>query len=261
RELWFGRDKKAVKGYANGMFTEHAIDFIRRHKGRPFFLYLPYIATHFHIQAPPEDVAEHKGKFKEQDGKSPINATYAAMVTRLDKEVGKVLKTLDDLKLAGDTLVVFSSDHGATFEAGNKGASAFHDSNRPFRGQKRTLWEGGIRVPGVVRWPGQVPAGKVSQEVMHMTDVFPTFLSAARARPDPAWKVTGHDMLGVWRGKEKAPDRPLFWEWRTEGYNQLAAMRGDWKLVVTGTAPPELFHVVSDPAERRNRTAERKQLA
>jgi arylsulfatase A-like enzyme len=261
RELWFGRAKKPVNGYANGMFTEHGIDFIKRHKGKPFFLYLPYIATHFHIQAPPEDVAEHKGKFKELDANNPVNATYAAMVTRLDREVGKVLGTLDDLKLAENTLIVFSSDHGATFEAGNKGASAFHDSNRPFRGQKRTLWEGGIRVPGVVRWPGQVPAGKVSQEVMHMTDVFPTFLAAAGAKLDPAWKVTGHDMLAVWRGKAKAPDRTLFWEWRAEGYNQLAAMRGDWKLVVTGTAPPELFDVMTDPAERRNRAAERKALA
>jgi arylsulfatase A-like enzyme len=260
KELWFGRQKKPVKGYANALFTEHAIDFVKRHKSKPFFLYLPYIATHFHIQAPPEDVAEHRGKFKEKDPKDPINATYAAMVTRLDREVGKLLKTLDDLKLADNTLIVFSSDHGATFEAGNKGASAYHDSNRPFRGQKRTLWEGGIRVAGVARWPGQVPAGKVSHDVMHMTDVFPTFLAATGAKPDPAWKVTGHNMLDVWRGQEKAPARTLFWEWRAEGYHQLAAMRGDLKLVLTGTNPPELFDVVNDPAERRNRAAEHKAL-
>src|SRR5262245_35185937 len=232
KELWFGREMKPVEGYANGMFTDRAVEFVRRHSDRPFFLYLPYIATHFHIQAPPEDVAEHKGKFPEKDLEKPLNATYAAMVTRLDKEVGRLMKELDDQKLTGDTIVIFSSDHGATFESGNQGTSAFHDSNRPFRGQKRTLWEGGIRVPGVIRWPGRVPEGKVSGELVHNIDVLPTLLAAVGAKPDAAWKVDGSDLLSVWQGKEKGPDRTLFWEWRSEGYHQLAAMRGDLKLVI-----------------------------
>lgn len=261
KELWSGREKKPVKGYSNTMFTDQALDFIQRHKDKPFFLYLPYIATHFHIQAPPQDVAEHLGKFKENDPKDPANATYAAMVTRLDKEIGRILRVLDDLRLTGETIVVFSSDHGATFEKGNKGASAYHDSNRPFRGQKRTLWEGGIRVPGAVRWPGHVPAGKVSQDIVHMIDVFPTFLDAAGAKPEDAWKVDGRDLLAVWEGKEKAPERTLFWEWRTEGSRQLAAMRGDLKLVITGTNAPELFDVVNDPAERRSIIAQHPELA
>ncbi len=261
KELWFGREKKPVEGYANGMFTDRSIDFIKRHKDKPFFLYVPYIATHFHIQAPAEDVAEHKGKFKEKDPKEPLNATYAAMVTRLDKEVGRLVKALDDLGLAEHTVVVFSSDHGATFESGNKGTSAFHDSNRPFRGQKRTLWEGGIRVPGLVRWTGKVPAGKVSNEIVHMTDVFPTFLAAAGLEPEPAWKVDGRNLLPVWLGKEKGPERTLFWEWRVEGYYQLAAMRGDLKLVITGTNRPELFNVETDPGERRSVYFEHEALA
>jgi arylsulfatase A-like enzyme len=260
KELWFGRQRKPVSGYANTLFTDRAVDFIGRHKDRPFFLYLPYIATHFHIQAPPEDIAEHRGKFAEKDPNNPVNATYAAMVTRLDKEVGRVLQALDELKLADDTLVLFSSDHGATFEKGNQGASAYHDSNRPFRGQKRTLWEGGVRVPGVVRWPGHVPAGKVSQEIFHNIDMLPTVLAAAGATPEATWKVDGRDMRTVWEGKVKAPKRTLYWEWRAEGYNQLAAMRGDLKLVVTGTAPPELFNVVTDPGERRNVAAEYPEL-
>jgi arylsulfatase A-like enzyme len=260
KELWFGRQRKPVTGYANTLFTDRAVDFIGRHRDRPFFLYLPYIATHFHIQAPPEDVAEHRGKFAEKDPNKPVNATYAAMVTRLDKEVGRVLKALDEHKLADDTLVLFSSDHGATFEKGNQGASAYHDSNRPFRGQKRTLWEGGIRVPGVARWPGRVPAGKVSQDVVQNIDVLPTILAAAGAKPDVAWKVDGRDALAVWEGKAKAPSRTLYWDWRAEGYNQLAAMRGDMKLVVIGTAPPELFNVVTDPGERRNVAAEYPEL-
>ena len=261
KELWFGREKKPVNGYANILFTDQAVAFLKTNKDRPFFLYLPYIATHFYIQAPPEDVAEFKGKFAEKDPAKPVNATYAAMVTRLDKEVGRVLKTLDNLGLADNTIVVFSSDHGATFEAGNGGASAYHDSNRPFRGQKRTLWEGGIRVPGLVRWPGKVPAGKESHEVFHNTDLFPTLLGAAGIKPDAELKLDGRDMLSVWEGKEKAPERTLFWEWRVEGYNQIAAMRGDFKLVITHGDRPELFNVEADVGERRNVIAEHPELA
>jgi arylsulfatase A-like enzyme len=261
RELWSGRQKKPVTGYAATLFTDRAADFVRRHRDGPFLLYLAYTIPHFHIEAPAEDVAALRGKFPEKDPARPANATYAAMVTRLDREVGRFLAALDELGLRGRTLVVFSSDHGATFEAGNRGASAFHDSNRPFRGQKRTLWEGGVRVPGLVSWPGRVPAGKVSDEVVHMTDVFPSLLAAAGAQPEAAWGVDGRNLLPVWEGKEKAPRRTLFWEWRAEGYYQLAAMRGDYKLVLTGNQPAELFDVVRDAAERRSVAAEHPELA
>lgn len=261
KELWFGREQKAVTGHAETLAANHAIDFLKRHKDRPFFLYVPFITPHFHIEAPAEDVAEFRGKFQEKDPKQPLNATYAAMITRLDKEIGRILAALDELKLSEHTLVVFTSDHGATFEVGNKGTSAFHDSNYPFRGQKRTLWEGGIRVPGLVRWPGKVPAGKISEEVIHMTDIFPTFLAAARMSPEPAWKVTGMNLLEVWQGKSTIPPRTLFWEWRAEGYQQLACMRGNLKLVLTGNNPPEMFDVVKDPGERRSVLFEHKELA
>jgi arylsulfatase A-like enzyme len=261
RELWSGRKKVPVSGYAGTLFTDRAVDFVRRHRDGPFFLYLAYTIPHFHIEAPPEDVAPYLGKFAEKDPALPVNATYAAMVTRLDQEVGRVLATLDDLGLRRRTLVVFSSDHGATFESGNRGASAFHDSNRPFRGQKRTLWEGGVRVPGVACWPGRVPAGKSSDEIVHMTYVFPSFLAAAGAEPEASWRVDGRNVLPVWEGKAIAPVRTLFWEWRAEGHYQLAAMEGNYKLVVTGGQPPELFDVVSDPAERRSLRDEYPELA
>lgn len=259
KELWDGREKKPVTGYANILFTDHAVDFLKRQKDKPFFLYVPYTLTHFRIEAPEEDVAPFIGKFKEKKADEPLNATYAAMVTRLDKEVGRVLAALDELKLTDNTLVLFTSDHGATFEAGNKGTSAYHNSNGPFRGQKRTLWEGGVRVPGIVRWPGQVPAGKTSDEIVHMTDVFPTLLTAAQW-PEPALKLDGHNLLNVWRGTARSPPRTLFWEWRVEGYNQVAAMRGDLKLVITGNTSPELYDVVNDPGEMRSLHAEHPKL-
>ncbi len=250
--LWDGRQEVAVRGYADTLFATRAVDFIHRHRKTPFFLYVPFINTHFNIDAPPEDVARHRGRFPEDAEDKPVRATYAAMAERLDTEIGRVLDAIDDLGLARRTLVVFTSDHGATFEAGNRGASAFHDSNRPFRGQKRNLWEGGIRVPGVVRWPGRTPAGKHSDQPVHMADVFPTCLAAAGGSPDPAWMVDGANILAHWSGKGDVPERALFWEWRSEGYNQLATMRGRMKLIVTGNTPPELFDVEDDPGERRS---------
>lgn len=293
KELYFGREKKPVKGYSATLIADQAIDFLKRNKQEPFFLYVPFIEPHLLIEAPEEDVKEFEGKFtdadaplgasemlkakvlqgsfhrflealakdKDRDTRSHVRRAYAAMISRLDKEVGRILKALDDLKLSENTIVVFTSDHGATFEVGNLGASAYHDSNYPLRGQKRNLWEGGIRVPAVVRWPGKVPADKRSDEVVHMTDVLPTFLSAAGAKPEKEWKVTGADLLEVWKGKAKSPERTLFWEWRAEGYNQLAAMKGDKKLVVSGTAPAEMFDVARDPGERRNVINEHRDLA
>jgi arylsulfatase A len=293
KELYFGREKKPVKGYTATLFADQAIDFLKRNKEKPFFLYVPFTEPHLLIEAPDEDVKEFDGKFtdrdaplgasamlkakvlqgsfhrylealskdKSKDTKAHVRRAYAAMITRMDREVGRILKALDELKLSENTIVVFSSDHGATFEVGNLGASAYHDSNAPFRGQKRNLWEGGMRVPAVVRWPGKVPAGKRSNEIVHNTDVFPTFLGAAGAKPEDEWKVTGANLLDVWKGKAKAPERTLFWEWRVEGYNQLAAMRGDKKLVVSGGSAAELFDVVRDPAERRNVIAENRELA
>ncbi|WP_422927419.1 sulfatase-like hydrolase/transferase [Singulisphaera sp. PoT] len=260
-ELWHGRELKPVSGHSDDLFADRTIDFIKRHKGERFFAYVPFINSHFNIEAPADEIELHKGKFPELDPERPLRATYAAMVTRLDKNIGRILAALDEQGLAENTLVVFASDHGATFEAGNLGTSSFHDSNKPFRGQKRTLWEGGLRVPALARWPGHIPNGKVSNEVMHMTDVFPTLLAAAGGTPDPAWHVDGISLLPAWIGQGKVPDRTLFWEWRSEGSNQVAAMRGNHKVVITGNGRAEFFDVENDPAERRNTFAESPELA
>jgi arylsulfatase A-like enzyme len=133
-----------------------------------------------------------------------------------------------------------------------KGTTVYFDSNRPFRGQKRTLWEGGIRVPAVVRWPGKVPAKGDTHEIVHMTDVFPTLLAAAGGQVDPKWKLDGQNMLDAWCGRAQAPaDRTLFWDWRESGDVYYAAMKGDLKIVVAGGNNPELYDVESDPSERR----------
>jgi arylsulfatase A len=257
-ELWEGREKKPVDGHADDLFADRGVAFIEERRDGPFFLYLPFISAHFNIEAPDDEVARHRGKFREDNADAPLNATYAAMVTRFDRNVGRVLAALDEGKLADHTLVIFASDHGATFESGNQGTSDFHDSNAPFRGQKRTLWEGGIRVPACARWPGHIKAGSASDEVMMTIDLLPTILAAAGGE---AKGVDGVDLLPAWTGTGHVPERTVFWEWRSEGSDQLAAMRGDLKLTITDGGKPELFDVARDPAERRNLAARKPEVA
>lgn len=258
--LWNGRRRVPSSGYIDDLITDRAVEFAGRNKEKPFFLYLAYVATHFGIAAPADEVALHEGKFSETDSSLPLNATYAAMVTRLDRNIGRLVETLDSLDLSRLTLIVFTSDHGATFESGNQGTSAALDSNRPFRGHKRTLWEGGIRVPALAYWPGRLEPGAVTHDPIELTDLLPTFVSAAGGQVDPAWHVDGIDLLENWAGKAPVSDRTLFWEWRGEGADQLAAMRGRFKLVVTHGGKPELYDVVGDPAERRDISAEHPDL-
>ena len=254
-KLWQGRNRVPVTGYIDDLVTDHGIDFISRHRSTPFFLYLAYVAPHFAIDAPTDEVERHQGKLAEADPTRPVNARYAAMITRLDRNIGRLVETLERLQLSQDTLIFFTSDNGATFEFGNQGASVALDSNRPLRGQKRTLWEGGIRVPGLVCWPSKIPGGQVSQVNVHLADILPTLVSAAGGTVDPSWHVDGENLLPVWTGGATPPDRTLFWEWQSEGANQLAALRGDFKLIKTGGARAELYDVAADPAERRDLSA------
>ena len=260
-QLVEGREMKPSKGYADELFTNHAIDFVTRKKDQPFFLYLAYNTPHGPIEAPEEDTAPFIGKFTEKDAAHPYNAMYAASITRQDKEIGRLLKTLDDLKLADNTLIIYTSDNGATFETIAKSATAYHDSNRPLRGQKRNLWEGGIREPAVVRWPTHVPAGKESQEIIHMIDVFPTICAATGAKVDPAWHVDGVNVLDALQAKANIPERTLFWEWRYSGDTYFAAMRGNLKLVIVSNNKPELFDIERDPAERINVIVDNRPIA
>ncbi len=259
-KLWNGRREVSVTGYIDDLITDRGIDFVRRNTNRPFFMYLAYVATHFHVAAPQDEIALHKGKFEEVDAEVPLKATYAAMVTRIDRNIGRILETIRQLDRSRETLIVFTSDHGATFESGNGGTSAALDSNRPFRGQKRTLWEGGVRVPGLVCWPGRIPAGTTGDEIVQLIDLLPTFVAAADGHVEPAWRVDGINLLDVWTGKAVAPDRTIFWEWQSERADQIAAMRGKFKLVASGGGKSELYDVVADPAERRDISAEHPEL-
>jgi arylsulfatase A len=230
--FWFGHDKKPVNGFSADLLSDYGSAFIRRNRGNPFFLYLPFVEPHLKLEAPPADVARLRKTVKDDDPAHPYNATYAAMIERFDAAVGRVLDTLKAQGLERNTIVIVSSDNGATFESGNSGASADLDSNFPLRGGKRTVWEGGARMPTAIRWPGHIPAGRISQDVLSHLDILPTLVTAAGGTPDPALKLDGVNELAVWEGKAKPAPRTLFWEYRNESRYGVAAMSGDWKLVV-----------------------------
>lgn len=230
--LWFGHEKRPVSGFSADLLAGYGADFVKRNKNNPFLLYLAFIEPHLKLEAPAADIARLHKTIPEYDPSRPYNATYAAMIERFDKAVGHFLDALKASGEADNTIVVLTSDHGATFESGNLGAAADLDSNRPFRGGKRSVFEGGARVPAVIRWPGHIPARRVSQDVLDQIDILPTFMAAAGGKPDPAWHVDGANELAAWEGKAKPAPRTLFWEYRNEGWYNMAAMSGDWKLVV-----------------------------
>jgi N-acetylgalactosamine-6-sulfatase len=182
---------------------------------------------------------------------------YHATVFDLDQQVGRLLQRLDDWNLTGNTLVVFSSDNGPEdIHISNAGHSAF-GSPGPFRGRKRSLYEGGIRVPLIVRYPGQAPAGAVDQRtVVTAVDFLPTCCRAAGIDPPAGWRLDGEDM------NEAHPRaKPICWEWRFNiaGYPvnrspMLATREGDWKLLMNpDRSRVELYDIPNDPGEMSNR--------
>ncbi len=259
KKLWRGKQEVPVEGYSCDLLAREASRFIARNRAYPFLLYVPFIEPHFWVEAPAENMAKFRGKFPESDAAKPVNAAYGAMIERLDAAIGRIFDAIRNAGLDEDTMVVFSSDNGATFEQRTYGAPAFHDSNGPFRGQKRSLEEGGIRVPAFVRWPGRVPAGRRSDTPVHMTDVMPTMLAAAGISPGAGWKLDGHNLLEHFAGKAAPPERTLFWEFQVEGYQMKAAMRGDWKYLDIG-GNQFFYNLRDDPSERRTRQAEQPAL-
>jgi arylsulfatase A-like enzyme len=226
-----------VKGYSTDLITARAVAFIDRSAGRPFFLYLAYNAVHWPFQAPdrPADVRDKKtwtvGTRKD----------YAAMLERLDAGVGKVLAALDRHGVAKDTLVIFTNDNGGERLS----------DNGPFFHHKGTLWEGGIRVPCLLRWPGRLPAGKVSRQPAISMDLTATVLAAGGVRPPGGRKLDGIDLLPLLKG-ERLQERTFFWRIGRPGRQQRAVRHGDWKLVRDGGIE-QLFNLAEDPGERKDR--------
>ncbi len=241
--IWRNREKVMLPGNADGkqeeythdMFTDFALDFVRRHRGERFFLYVPYCIPHDRYELP------GLGPYAELPWDENDRA-YAAMVTRMDRDVGRMMALLDELGLAENTLVFFCSDNGAAHRWKRFGSSG------PLRGKKRDMYEGGIRTPMVVRWPGKVPAGKVDDRPWYFADVLPTLAEAAGAKA-PAG-IDGISVLPALRGKaQDLKDRYLYWEFFEGGFKQAVRWR-DWKAVRPGLGKAlELYDLAEDLGE------------
>ncbi len=272
--LWRNGEKVAIdreKDYTQDLFAKAAVDFVRRNRDRPFFLYLALTVPHAELAVPEDSFREWAGKFPEkpyvnkQADEHPSrgyrsqpapNATLAAMIARMDRDVGRLLDLLRDLGIEGRTAVFFSSDNGPHKEGGRD--PAFFKSSGPLRGIKRDLYEGGIRVPLLARWPGRIPGGKVSDHVWGMWDFLPTAAEIAGAR-GPAG-LDGSSMLPALLGRPQRSHEFLYWEFHEGGFHQ-AVRRGDWKGVRHGLARPlELYDLGTDPGEREDVAAKRPEV-
>jgi len=246
--------------YSNDLFTREALSFIDRHSKGPFFLYLSYTVPHANNE---RGAAEGNGIEVPSDAPysdrpwPAAQKNYAATITRMDADIGRILKRLAELGIDDHTIVFFSSDNGPHKEGGAD--PTFFRSAGPLRGIKRDLYEGGIRVPMIVRWPVHVKAGAVSDQVWAFWDFLPTAAELAGAKPPP--KIDGISMAPTLLG-EKAAGRPqrdhafLYWEFHEGGFKQAVRM-GDWKAVRLGPDQPlELYDLKSDIGETHDVAAQ-----
>jgi arylsulfatase A-like enzyme len=265
--------------YLTDRLTDRCLRIIERWKDEPFFIYFPYYTIHTPIQAPEELVRHYREKLEAMDG-DPLheNPTYAGMVHAQDRSVGRILEKLDELGLAEDTMVIFSSDNGGLSRRFGE-PTGFTD-NAPMRRGKGAAYEGGVRVPTVVRYPGVTPEGEVCEEPIASIDFYPTILEAVGVAGDEAHNgsVDGVSLLPVLRDPEASLDREaLYWHYPHYHPGGLpegpysAVRRGDWKLVVNGAGPKvdadveadpvHLSNLAADPGERENLADERPDLA
>jgi arylsulfatase A-like enzyme len=243
--LWKNEEKVILKGnqdgkrgeYTHDMFHQWELDFIRRHKDQPFFLYGSWTIPHAKYEVP--DLGPFAGKEKEW---SKDDVAYAAMVLRMDGYVGRIMALLKELKIDDRTIVFFCSDNG-----GARRREGLFDSCGPFREKKGSVYEGGIRVPMIVRWPGKVPAGTTSDQPWYFADVLPTFAALAGAAAPK--NIDGLNVLPAILGKEQIELRRRFLYWESHNLHQ-AVRWGMWKAVRMGVDKPlELYDLEKDEGE------------
>lgn len=243
------------------LFVDETLDFIRKNRAKPFYVQMWTLVPHATLNPTPEQMEPFARLSPQNIPHKSARTIYYASVTDLDRQVGRLLDELDKLGLAENTAVFFSSDNGPEdihiLNAGHSGVG----SAGPFRGRKRSLYEGGVRVPFLVRWPGQVPAGRVENTaVVAAVDFLPTVCKLAGVVPPASHASDGEDVSDVLRGKARERARPLFWEWRFriagEPFHQspiLAIREGKWKLLFNPNRDRvELYDIPRDPTQLSN---------
>ena len=232
-----GTEPVKREGYLTDLINERAVKFIRDHQSGPFFLYVPHLAVHSPFEAP--DAPETPMVTKESMLKGS-RAIYKSMVERMDKGVGMILAELDTKSLIKNTLVVFSSDNGG--ERFSRNSPLFH--------HKATVWEGGIRVPCLMRWPGTLPQGKVTSQMAITMDLHATFLAAAGVTTAPPKPLDGINLLPLLTGESKPVERTFYWRIDRSNRKQRAIRQGPWKYINDGNSMDLLFNLDSDISER-----------
>ncbi|RZO57824.1 MAG: N-acetylgalactosamine-6-sulfatase, partial [Limisphaerales bacterium] len=250
--------------YCTDLFEREAVRFLKSHHKKPFFLYLPFNAPHNasnldpairagaqgpesakklypHLQADAGFTERKFGKYGEKLFQVPNRATkrleYAASITSMDAAIGRVLELLDHYQVADNTLVIFLSDNGGG------GAS----DNAPLRGGKGQMFEGGLRVPCIIRWPGRVPAGKTNDAFLTTLEILPTLLQASQVKPPQDVILDGFDLLPVLRGEKPSARHTMFWQRRLN----KGARVGDWKWVNSNRGSG-LFNLRTDVGEQQD---------
>jgi arylsulfatase A-like enzyme len=257
--------------YANDLFTEEAAAFIAGDESRPFFLYLNYTVPHAELRLPDAAMAPFYGRYPEQPftneaadtrampwtpgsrslgyrSQPAPRAAYAAMIARMDRDVGRLVDLVDARGLGRRTLILFTSDNGPHREGG--GDPVFFRSAGGLRGIKRDLFEGGVRVPMIARWTGTIPAGRESAHPWAHWDMLPTLADLAGAENPPG--LDGLSMRAALTGRTQDTHPFYYWEFHERGFQQAVRM-GRWKAVrLAVDAPLELYDLGADPAEERD---------
>jgi arylsulfatase A-like enzyme len=257
-DLWSNEDEIWENGkYFTEMIGDRAVDYIDRHADEEFLLYVPFNAPHYPMHAP----QEYLDRYSDLPWDRQI---MAAMVSAVDDAVGRIVAELEAKGLADDTVIFFSSDNGPSTESRNwldgTPDKYYGGSAGIYRGHKGSLFDGGIREPGILTWPSGISAGQESDEICATMDIVPTFLEIAGVELPDGLQIDGTSILDVARGESPSPHCELMWEYD----DQLAVRRGSWKLVLHGKLDfgqggaddIHLSNLEDDPGERTNLAAD-----
>ncbi len=269
---WQGQDDRDVnfKNQATGLIVDEAIKFIDKHKDEPFYLNLWTIMPH----APHNPTQEQLDKYENlalKWGKSeypypPARQIYYAAITDIDDQFGRLMDKLDEMGVADNTIVVFSSDNGPEDMLIDRMGIG---STGPFRGRKRSIYEGGVRMPFILRWPDNTPQNKIDEtSVISGIDWLPTMCAVTGAKLPTGQKLDGEDISDIFKGASRPRKSPLCWQWRSRVYGhvlnqspQLAIREGKWKLLINpDMSRVELYDIPNDPTEMTNLADKNKDI-
>lgn len=239
--------------FSHDLVFERTLDFIRINSDRPFFCYAPWTPPHGYYHIPADEPAVELYRDKPWSDRAKVHAAFVSMA---DRQVGELIRLLDELGIAEDTIVFFTSDNGAADRYEGE-----LDSSGPLRGAKRSMYDGGIRAPLIARWPGKIAAGSMSRHVTYTPDIMPTLAELAGAQEFVPGDVDGLSIVPTLLGRSEEQTRhdSLYWEWDQRGYHR-AVRRGRWKLVSSEPGVWEVYDLESDISESDDLAAEHPEL-